>query len=171
MKKSTNAIRALTALGSLWNVNAEVLSHIETFVCAMYGIVGDSVDTIRYKLLCSKALHEMKLPPNQDCLVLHVHCVNYQARILKLVLTQITDLPDPSHHGWNIINDELSIKWMSLPTPPPELLKMLKCNCKTTQRKTNQCSCKSANVSCNPDFCGSSGVITLISMLSHLMHM
>jgi len=62
-------------------------------------------------------------------------------------------MPDPGFHGWvyNEENDDLEIKWMSLPIAPDSILCFANCSC-VKGCSTFRCSCKKASLRCS-DLC------------------
>jgi hypothetical protein len=149
--KSTNEIRqAMKSLGDSWSLSKATIKNLETFVCRIYGHTKiDDINEARFKDFCAKTLDEKRLPPTKDSLHLHFQRANYQARIYKLALLGITDLPEPSKHGWTIVDSQLEILWTTMPPAPEKLIKILKCSCKASKCATNQCSCRAAGVSCD----------------------
>ena len=152
MCAASNIQNAVSEIGDSWKL-ASSFSQLEKFVCRIYNSQDSSVDRARYQLFCTNAFNEKRLPPTSDSLKLHILRANYQARIHKLAVVNITDPPCPSGHGWIIHQDTLSVRWMTLDPAPPELLRISKCSCQKTKCKTKQCSCFVAGVSCTP-LCG-----------------
>lgn len=141
-------IAGFRALGLCSTPSSETLQHLETFVCSLYGQDGiRDVNEARYRLFKLGIFSDEDLPPNKDCLHLHIRRVNYQALIWKKSFDAIINAPDPAQHGWLINREHIEIQWMSIRAAPDELLQFVNCGCKTGC-ESNRCGCKRANLHC-----------------------
>lgn len=64
-------------------------------------------------------------------------------------------IPPPGCHGWQIVDGELQIVWMTRPPAPDSILEFIHCGCKTGC-KTQRCSCRKATIQCT-DVCTCAG--------------
>lgn len=149
--KSPELQKTFQALGESWEeISSGHFNRLQEFVCEIYSVEEKLVNDARYKLFLTKSFGEKKLPPNEDSLKLHVKRANYQARVHKLAVSSITNVPSPELHGWTVDSEtnEVGIKWMTLDSAPKELTHVSKCSCAKTKCATKQCSCSRAGVSC-----------------------
>jgi len=134
-------------LGEPWSITEELCVQLESFVCAMYGMMkgNHDVNQCRYAVFCSKKgeAESHQLPPCRDCL--HHHCkrANYQTAVWKNALT-INQVPGPAGNGWALESDEsgqgLYIVWMSRSPAPKAVTELLAYTCKRVC-KSNTCEC------------------------------
>jgi hypothetical protein len=77
---------------------------------------------------------------------------NCQAAIWRRATYQMSDIPSPDGHGWEIDeNDNIFIKWLGTNLAPGEFLELLNCMCKRTC-KFDSCCCLQAGLKCT-DLC------------------
>ena len=147
---SVEARRSLTRLGHAFTVTDDLMQGIEKFVCQLYGSSEhSSINDLRYNMFCLKAAQSSQLPPCQDALSLHVSRANYQAAIWRCSLLARPDVPSPMQHGWQLVDGELRIHWMTQQPAPAELLELVSCGCKTGC-VSRRCSCSKASLPCTP---------------------
>ena len=135
-------------LGVEFSISSAVVEALEQFVCLLYGQSCNEINEARYRLFCTKALSEVRLPPCQDALLLHCKRANYQAAIWRRALLNVINAPSPEEHGWIINGSEVSIRWMTQGQGPPELMKYYSCKCVKSKCKSNHCSCFMSGISC-----------------------
>ena len=106
------------------------------------GKKGDKLDKLRYQKYCEKVLKtcfyvETKiLTPTQSAAKFHSNRVYYQVQTwLGNVMLNHLDW------GWNVSDNVMDPRMTDMAPPPDNLLKMVKCNCKTDCR-TARYSCK-----------------------------
>ena len=99
VKSDRDMCNIMKAVGTSFDVSEEQLDGCERFVCAMYGHNDTDINSVRYKLFCSKNAQTCHLPPTKDALKNHVARVNYQACIWKRSLQCDAVKPSPDGHG------------------------------------------------------------------------
>ena len=119
----------------------------------IYG--GNSSDTLnglihrKYSSMVShtKAVPE-KLPPTERAACFH--CLRVHLQVIQWKLLKTTCL-DPSKWGWQLVCG----KYEPIPTDiepgPPELLKVIRCQCKPSARShcnTSKCTCRNNGLTC-----------------------
>ena len=62
------------------------------------------------------------LPPNRDCLLLHLKRCNYES--VRKNCTCTPSLADDN--GWELCDGNLTIKWMEIPPAPKSVLEYVK---------------------------------------------
>ena len=140
---------AFAELGSSFEISDDLKKILEAFVCLLYGQKCCDVNEARYRAFCSKSLSERNLPPTRDALHQHILRSNFQTAVDRRALVPDISAPDPQLHGWLLSGeDNLSVRWITQPAAPPELLRYLHCGCKKTACSTNQCTCRANAVSC-----------------------
>ena len=97
--------------------------------------------------LSKNAIKPEILGPTQDAAELHLFRCYYQIQIWK----EESSI-DPLLWGWKKHNGKIMPIEMRDPIAPPELLKVIRCKCKT-DCSNNQCSCRRFNVFCT-NMCG-----------------
>lgn len=143
---------AFKQLGGSFEVSPELCAELEKFVCALYGQHVDSVDTARYNMFMMDCKSETMMPPNKDSLHQHILRANYQAAIHRRALEQLPEVPQPTEHGWTLVDGELLIKWGELPPAPQGLMTTTQCGCKKGKCLNKQCDCVKNSVKCT-DLC------------------
>ena len=92
--------QAFQCLGLGFLLPDALFDTLEQFVCSIYGQPDDGVNQARYRLFCTKALSEFRLPPCRDALMLSCKQANYQAAIWRKAWLGKIDVPSPHRHGW-----------------------------------------------------------------------
>ena len=78
------------------------------------------------------------------------HCVqrvHYQASVWWQAHCQHPNLPEPTTHGWKLVDGQLVPTLMSLPAIPESCLGVVSCSC-TTQCQTLRCKCRISKLMC-----------------------
>ena len=81
--------------------------------------------------LSIKSAQGENLPPTQDALLEHVQRANYQAGVWSRALPAKPDIPSPCDHGWELVDGQLAVKWMTQKPAPDDLLVLVNCHCQT----------------------------------------
>ena len=130
-----------------------MMSNLEEFVCTLYGEKDcTDIDEVRFRLYCRDLRAEDMLPPTKDSLILHIKRSNYQAAIHRRSLLQYIDAPSPVDHGWEVVDDKLKMKWMTLSPTPDGVLHLVACKCVKSSCESTRCSCRAAGLVCT-DMC------------------
>ena len=121
----------------------EIAEAGERVLLMIYGERSDAnLNNIRYDAFCkkistsSKAVLPENLPPTSDAARFHSFRVFHQVQRWKGVLLPVLDW------GWIIKGNFLLPKRMSQAPAPTELLKLIKCNCKSGCAPNSICSCQ-----------------------------
>ena len=140
------------------NSSASQEEVAEAGECALLMLYGErseaNLNNIRYDAFCkkistsSKAVLPENLPPTSDAARFHSFRVFHQVQRWKGVLLPALDW------GWIMKGNFLLSKLMSQALAPIELLKLIKCNCKSGCAPNSNCSCQKNNLKCTP-MCGS----------------
>ena len=144
-------ISSIIKQGSQLEISSALLKSLEYFICQLCGGSSGSGNTAnerRYWLFCQKGQRNEHLPPTSDSLHFHIKRANYQTYIWRKSLTPVTNLPDPSLHGWEKKGEILKPLLMSQSAAPTGLLELVMCSCKKSFCKSNRCSCKFNNLIC-----------------------
>ena len=98
-------------------------------MCQIYGRKCQSVDVLRYEILCAKGgkVEPEALPPCESSSRLHVTRANYQAAIWKRAIVPLPVIPSPCGHGWVLDNISNVVKcvWLGSKPAPEEVLELL----------------------------------------------
>lgn len=145
---------AMEMVGQSFSENTEQLQQrCAEFICSLYGYSGYDIDSVRYKLFCSKNAQTCHLPPTRDAMKYHVARANYQARVWRLSLQADASIPSPAGHGWDVDDNNLSIHWMDQQPAPKSLLQLISCNCSKKHCDGGRCTCRKNAMPCT-DVCG-----------------
>jgi hypothetical protein len=118
------------------------------------GKPSDSLNSLRhskYMSMCASATGRPipeRLPPTENAAFFHTLRAHLQV-IQWLQLT--TDGIEPTEWGWNYSGDHYTPTTMTLEPAPPELLKVIRCACKSSnpnQCGGNACTCKKHGLVC-----------------------
>ena len=141
----------------------EIAENGESIVSMLYGSSDtDDLGSMRYAIFCKKLATNTKvivpevLPPTSDALKWHSLRVYHQVQAWKGIALNTEEW------GWICKGKFLLPKLMSQPAGPAELLKVIRCNCKT-DCATSRCSCYKHNLKCSA-MCG---VCKGVSCLNH----
>ena len=96
--------------------------------------------------LSKSAVKPELLGPTQDAAELHILRCFHQVQVWKEIPS------DPLSRGWKEHNGKMMPIELRKPIAPPELLKVIRCKCKT-ECSNNRCSCRRFNVLCT-NMCG-----------------
>lgn len=127
-------------------LDANKISSAEKFVCLMYGVDVESVDTAR-RIMFEKGTKHESLPPTSNSLQLHIQRVHFQTMVWKESHCATPDLPDPADMGWRREDSGLQPILMTLDPIPKVCVELISCGC-TTPCQTRQCSCRKAHIPC-----------------------
>ena len=109
----------------------------------------DDVNSLRYQMFKSGKYDEQLLPPNQDCLDLHISRANYQSYIWRHAAQPVLNLPSFREHGWKVDEDgNVLVNWLTIAPAPESLLELVHCKCRKGC-ENNRCSCVKAGLNCS----------------------
>ena len=152
LQSNSQLCDGIQRLGGTFNVSDDLITVCETFVCQLYGSKTNSINDCRYELFSVKGAQGDNLPPTQDALQMHVQRANYQAAVWVRALQAKPVLPSPCGYGWEIANDQLTMKWMTRKPAPDDLLILVNCRCHTGCSSRRR-SCVREGMPCT-DACG-----------------
>ena len=124
-------------------MNADNCSHhldrVQAFTCNMYCSNTNTklVNKLRYEMFCAKNgdISFGQLPPCSDALRQYAHHANYQAAIWRRSLESSPTVPSPTDgHGWNILDEQLEICWLTGAPAPEVVLELMSCRCSSSRR-------------------------------------
>ena len=139
---------SLAQIGKSFKFDMNTLPAMEKLICKIYGANTDTVSEARYKLFCSAGATEQSLPPSTDALTQHLRRVCYQTKIWRSAALPCIAPPSPVNYGWMLEEGQLKVQWLSGPPAPPEVLKIVKCNCKKSGCQGSKCLCASGKLQC-----------------------
>lgn len=130
MIKDGKFLELFQNLGDELDVDRNLVTSIEHYVCQLYGCVKSvtSVNEARVDLFRKKHLKDNKvidlsmLPPCLPSLEIHIKRANYIAWIWKKSLEPIISVPEFDKHGWTHLGD---IQWTSGDPFPSEIEDLL----------------------------------------------
>lgn len=131
----------------------DVITAGEKALAIIYnGKSTDTLDSLRHQRFCekvaSKSWQHVKpqtLPPTSEAAKFHSLRVYFQVQQWK----RSEDNLDPMDWGWQKCNDGF-VPLQTTRAPAPEnLLRIIRCNCKT-DCSTTKCSCRKHNIECTP---------------------
>ena len=144
----------------------EYIKEAKMFVASCYGLFAISSSVNRSKLwkkrteaakLTSKPVQLKGLPPTDPVLELNIYRTRHQRMIWGSSLKTDPPPSDSRRKGWDEDKETKTLIPRMFPKgikkAPDAVLKSTKCNCTTSQCKTNTCSCVKAQLSCS-EFCG-----------------
>ena len=114
------------------------------------GKLDDHLNKIRYNAYCHMAAVSLrrpqreKLPPTERASHFHSLRVHYQAVVWKELDMSVLD---PLHWGWTVVDGKLSPVMTDIPAAPEELLKFIRCKCKTNC-ESRLCTCRANGLQC-----------------------
>ena len=134
-----------------------VKTQATSFICAAYGA---SVKSCTSMTECRVKLWGLKtgitssklcysLPPTDAAFLQHVLRVHLQVAIRKSALHESPPDIDPTKYGWDKDHQGNLIPRTVAPgtlDAPPEILHLIRCQCKTSECRTAACNC--ANIGC-----------------------
>ena len=137
LRSNTKYQEIFKQVGNDWSVSQDLLTQLESFVCAMYGAKNGikDVNQCRYAVFCAKRgeAESHQLPPCKDCLHKHCQRADYQAAIWKNASSN-HDPPTPIGKGWLQHNEgsqeRFDIDWMSGLPAPRAVIELMSCTCK-----------------------------------------
>lgn len=129
------------------DLNDDKIKSAEKFVCQIYGSAGEEdIDKVRVKLFIGSRSMQT-LPPTSDALRFHIQRVHYQASVWRQAHCTHPNLPEPTTHGWKLMDGQLVPILMSLPAVPESCLEVVSCSC-TTGCQNLRCKCRKSKLMC-----------------------
>lgn len=129
----------------------EVADAGRKLMVAIYGgKTQDNLTDMRYQAYCTSAaassaeLKSQKLPPTERATYFHSMRAHLQTIVWKCLRTG--DI-DPLQWGWHLSDGQLLPTMTDLQVAPDDLLKIVRCKCKTTCA-TMMCSCRKLGHTC-----------------------
>ncbi|KAG1664222.1 hypothetical protein GQR58_019901 [Nymphon striatum] len=136
----------LSCLG-IGELTPRVLKDAETFICKVYSVHRiTSCDKTRVRLFC-KCKSQESLPPTSDAVTYHIQRAHYQSMICRQATSQQPHLPSATTLGWELTDEKLRPKLMSLPPIPVACKDIIRCGCKTGS-SSGRCSCRAGKLKC-----------------------
>ena len=135
----------LVGLGN-GELNDDKIKSAEKFVCRIYASEEDDIDKARVISFTGSRSMQV-LPPSSDAVRLHVHRVHYQASVWRQAHCPYPNLPEPTAHGWNLVDGKLIPTLTSLQAVPESCLEVVSCSC-TTRCQTLRCKCRKSKLLC-----------------------
>src|SRR6218665_316434 len=143
-------------IGSMNSTPADVGDAGCQLLVALYGgTMGiDTLNKLRYTTymkLCSSsksAIRPEQLPPTHIAAYYHCQRAHLQAMQWHALSTEHVD---PCAWGWQLLHNKLVPITTDQPPAPDDLLKVIRCRCKTTSKNTcgtNLCSCRRNELPC-----------------------
>ncbi|KAJ8377274.1 hypothetical protein AAFF_G00261830 [Aldrovandia affinis] len=130
---------------------AEVVSAGENALLCLYnGKPGEGLDSLRHNRFCEKVatstshVQPQSLPPTSAAAKYHSLCVYYQVQQWKGTVDELL----PQEWGWKESDGGLVPVQTDLPPAPLELLRVIRCTCKT-DCSSLRCTCKKHDIECS----------------------
>jgi hypothetical protein len=122
----------------------------KALVALLNGKPGDSLDVLRYQRFTEKsataatAVQIHTLPPTSAAAKYHSLRVYFQVQEWICLEQKL----DPLDWGWSLSNRRLEPKTTDRPPAPESLLRVVRCDCSTSNCRTKQCTCKGLGLEC-----------------------
>lgn len=129
-------------------------------MCRYGGSSEESLTSLRYRkwvegTMISNEVDPALLPPSERAT--HFHSLRVHLECMRILSLDINCGLDPCLWGWERKNGVLKPVKTDKPVAPEFLLKVIRCNCKSSSRNacaTQVCTCKKNGLPCVPA-CGS----------------
>ncbi|KAG1649705.1 UPF0764 protein C16orf89 [Nymphon striatum] len=139
-----NTLLSCLRIGEL---TPRVLKDAETFIGKVYSVHRiTSCDKARVTLFC-KCKSQESLPPTSDAVTYHIQRAHYQSMIWRQATSQQPHFPSATTLGWELTDEKLRPKLMSLPPIPVACKDIIRCGCKTGS-SSGRCSCRAGKLKC-----------------------
>lgn len=114
----------------------------------------DTLTTLRHakwdqRTIASNYIDPANLPPSERAA--HFHSLRVYLEITRALTLDINCGLDPCQWGWERVNGTLKPVMTDMPPAPDFLLKVVRCNCKTTSANTcgtMLCKCRKNGLTC-----------------------
>ena len=132
----------------------DLLKTGQMFFAALYGQSKcTSLNVVRYMIYTKKKGKPplvKSLPPTDKNLLLHMLRAHHQTMLWKAADKQVAPAIDITDFVWEMLNSIPSPVIASGPPAPPELMKVISCQCRAADKACAQgnCSCFAASLSC-----------------------
>ena len=154
MKVAKKGNCSLTSIGDVSASMDTVLAQATKFICATYGKVVEACTSMTECRLTTWKFKTGKsgtsspkinsLPPTKEAFLENVRRCHLQVAIWKSALRDSPPQMDPCEYGWELDQHGVPIP-RTVPAgtnlAPPFILKLIRCNCKTSSCQTASCSC------------------------------
>ena len=131
MKSKEEYNNAFQSLGNEWDVSLTSLTHLEDYICKLYGSKKSNVNEARYERFMKKYTKENKtidlslLPTCRATLSLHISRGNYIACLWKTCTTADIESVPCWRYGWN---SSYNIQWYENDPFPDDVTTLLLIN-------------------------------------------
>ena len=140
---------SMATLGDTFQLSPSTLEKGEQVICTLYKSKLKRTNQVRNERWNRSTKDITKLPPTQDSAIQHLKRANYQAAIWKRCLEPHPNVPSPHGHGWEVIDDDISIVWITQASAPDIITKKRRCGCKSNHPcSTRRCSCRHRAMQC-----------------------
>ena len=134
-------------------ISDEQMLALERFVILMYDKTSseDRINLCRKDLFIRKSRQIENIPPTRSALLQHSKRAALQAgHVWFQSVIRTPELPDPKLWGWTRSDEKSSWEpfWTDLPEASKACRELIKCQCKTSCRRSSRCSCAKPNLKC-----------------------
>ena len=143
-----------SVVGEETATHEDLMKTGQNFFAALYGQPNcSSMNTARYMIYTKKKGKPplvKSLPPTDKNLLLHMLRAHCQALLWKAADKQNAPSLCITEFGWEWLNDVPSPVTADGPPAPPDLMKIVSCQCRAAGKACSQanCSCLTASLSC-----------------------
>lgn len=148
--KNKNFRKQAAIFSNEFSSKKEIEEAGQAALLIVYGGKHANIDRLRHEKFSQKVatssvfVHPQVLPPTASATKYHSFRVYLQVQ----QWLGRADL-NPTDWGWNVKDGKLTPKETDLPPAPPALLKVIRCNCKTSCTRAT-CSCRKHGLLCSP---------------------
>ena len=140
----------LQGISHLPQLNDEMLTKMEHFVCKLYGSkTFHKTDRLRETMLLSSSKPEL-MPPTSDSLKFHMQRAFYQSKIWQCANITLPNIPTPTSPGagWSAKEGKLQPLLMTKDPIPKAIREIIACQSCSTGCNSMRCKCVKERLHC-----------------------
>ena len=107
-----------------------------------------SIPQLRWWLFKKRQAQSENLPPTQSTLKSAILRAHYQTMTWIMANSADQNLPPPDQYGYQIDGNNYTAMTTPLSPAPSAIIHLIKCGCKSSHCRTNQCKCRRNSLQC-----------------------
>ena len=137
------------ALGTTLKPSSVTICVLESFVCKLYlSRTKMSIPQLRWWLFKKRQAQSENLPPTQSTLKSAILRAHYQTMTWIKANNADQNLPPPEQYVYQIEGNIYTAMTTPQSPAPSAIIHLIKCGCKSSQCRTNQCKCRRNGLQC-----------------------
>ena len=151
MKADATVVKAFKTIQQIGDVSEEIMTTLESFVCAAYcprGVNVERIPELRWYLFCKHMAESDRLPPTFGAFQQHLLRVHVETTVWGQASVADQVMIDPLKNGFfKDSNGQFKPTTTDVLPAPKAVMEMVRCQCKINC-VSQRCSCKAKELPC-----------------------